>query len=723
MPCEEFPLSSSIKSYFQLARKLSLYELFRRAAGMIARRASRFADAIRDRWLGTYSKSSLSLYDLRFRIATSAAGTLALQPNNHWVERVLGHQFNLLGSGWFSANRSAKDLEKSGKFGGRWLAGCVVDSNLKESQRIWLLIRQGKWAKSQYLPIDWQVDIKSGFRWSGHCHYTRIAISPEPGVDIKSPWELSRMQHLPPMAIAAIHGVQRDECIQEIRAQILDFIATNPPRQGVNWACPMDVAIRVSNWLLAVDILQSDSVDLDKGFLHVFVRSIHEHAQHIVSNLEWAEEPRSNHYLADIVGLMFASAYLPSNVETQDWSAFAVREFIKELRLQFHLDGGCYEASTGYHRLSSEMAIFGVALLLGLEQEDALRVAAGQSCRLKVRPPQSLDPLPLYHTASGQLTLVPPDIVERLARMAELVADITKPDGKVVMIGDQDSGRFFKIDLAAMSDIPYQDEDPTDHRHLLSAAGALLGRSDLSEQGGRNWLDGSLIAMLAKRCLHSGPDTFSAHNFSIGSQQKLLAERERLLGLKESCRRLICIPLSGGEGKAIQCAAYPDFGVYVQQGGDFFLSVRCFDPVLPGVYGHSHDDNLSVEIQLAGEDLVTDPGTMAYTSFPELRNLYRSAEAHFAPRVVDQSAMRVIAPFLVNHQARGYCQYFGSMGFSGRLEGGDWMVSRLVLIEPDRILIIDGSEGGDLAPLAEKQNEITVAAGYGKKTERSICRI
>lgn len=690
---------------------------------MIARRASRFAEVFRDRWLGTYSKSSLSPNDLRFRIAASVPGAFVLRPNSHWLEHVLGHQFNLLGSGWFSANRSAKDFESSGEVGSRWLAGCVIDSNLKESQRIWLLIRHGKWAKDQYLPIDWQADFKSGFRWSGHCHYTRIAIAPKPGVDIKSPWELSRMQHLPPMAIAAIHGGQRDECIQEIRAQILDFIATNPPRQGVNWACPMDVAIRVSNWLLAVDILQSDSVDLDKGFLHVFVRSVREHALHVVSNLEWAEEPRSNHYLADVVGLMFASAYLPSSVETQDWFAFAVREFIKELRLQFHHDGGCYEGSSGYHRLSSEMALFGVALLLGLEQEDVLRVAAGQSCRLKVRPPQSLDPLPLYHTASGEVTLVPPDIVERLARMAELVADITKPDGKVVMIGDQDSGRFFKIDLAAMSDIPWQDEDPTDHRHLLSAAGALLGRSDLSEQGGRNWLDGSLIAMLAKQRSMSGPDAFPAHKFSIASRQELLTERERLLGLKESCRRVICIPRCGEEGNAIQCAAYPDFGVYVLQGGDFFLSVRCFDPALPGVYGHSHDDNLSVEIQLAGEDLVTDPGTMAYTSFPALRNLYRSAEAHFAPRVVGRSAMRVIAPFLVNHQARGHCQYFGSMGFSGCLEGTAWTVSRLVLVEADRILIIDGSEGGDLAPLAEKQNEITVAAGYGKKTERSICRI
>ena len=69
------------------------------------------------------------------------------------------------------------------------------------------------------------------------------------------------------------------------------------------------------------------------------------------------ESGRSNHYLSDIVGLLFIAAYLPPTAETDAWLAFATNELVGETERQFHRDGGHYEGSTSYHRLSGELAV------------------------------------------------------------------------------------------------------------------------------------------------------------------------------------------------------------------------------------------------------------------------------------------------------------------------------------------------------------------------------
>ena len=83
----------------------------------------------------------------------------------------LDHRFDILGSGWQEIRHG---LWCQGLVGhayppgpaveadpaGQWLRGRINPANLAESQRIWRLI------DPPYAPIDWQLDIKSGYRWS-----------------------------------------------------------------------------------------------------------------------------------------------------------------------------------------------------------------------------------------------------------------------------------------------------------------------------------------------------------------------------------------------------------------------------------------------------------------------------------------------------------------------------------------------------------------------------
>ena len=140
------------------------------------------------------------------------------------------------------------------------------------------------------------------------------------------------MQHLPQMAMRAARlGEENEESqllVRNIRNQWLDFIATNPPGFGVNWMCPMDIAIRGANWCLAWDVLKAGGFALEADEENILAHSLLDHGRYITQHLEWSQD-RGNHYLTDICGLVFIAAYLPETIETDNWLAFAISQLQK----------------------------------------------------------------------------------------------------------------------------------------------------------------------------------------------------------------------------------------------------------------------------------------------------------------------------------------------------------------------------------------------------------
>ncbi len=296
---------------------------------------------------------------------------------------------------------------------GAWLDGLVSRPNVSESRRIWQMLDE------TYTPIDWQRDFKSGWRWSEHTWYGRIRYGHHAGVDIKVPWELARMQHLPQLALAyalarnGAPGFAEPELYgAEFRNEVLDFVATNPPRFGVNWFVAMECAIRAINWIVAHELFQSAGATFDPAFESLLARSLYEHGRHIRANLEWSDTDRGNHYLSDIVGLLLIATALEASPETDRWLQFAVPEFLREAERQFHPEGSSFEASTSYHRLSGELLTLGTAVVLRL---------------------------PAWR-AEVMRTMAP-----LLLRVARFSIDVTKPNGAVVQVGDNDSGRVLKL--------------------------------------------------------------------------------------------------------------------------------------------------------------------------------------------------------------------------------------------------------------------------------------
>ena len=271
--------------------------------------------------------------------------------------------------------------------------------------------------------IDWQRDFKTGRRWPLE-HISGVPVSYPDGSDIKVPWELSRCQHLP--LLAGAHRVTGEaRYLDEIGAQLADWIASNPVEFGANWACTMDVAIRAANWIAALALCAEAAAGSE--WLEPAVGSLLLHGRFIRGHLEWAES-RGNHYLSDVVGLLPVAALFSAGAEGRAWAQWAAAELVAEMDHQVRVDGCDHEASIPYHRLVTELFV------CGGQAADAL--------------------------VPGVL---PDRFHSRLDDMLDFVAAYTRPDGLAPQIGDADDGRFLPLG-------DYARGDPRSHVHLFAQA-------------------------------------------------------------------------------------------------------------------------------------------------------------------------------------------------------------------------------------------------------------
>ena len=679
-----------------------------RLAGRLARG---FCGRARDHWRCTFEPPHPETA-LAVVVPEIPAGLLDARAVMDASRNALEHRFDLLGSGPVVVEYA---MTCAGFEGHAYpphpapgdLAGLLNPGNRARSRAMRALIG------AEYRPIDWQLDFKSGYRWSEGTGSGTIRIGHLPGIDVKVPWELARMQHLVHLAWGFILAGSGEDGFEaprtyaaEFRNQVLDFSAANPPRFGVNWACTMDVAIRSANLVLAFGLFRRHGCDFDDAFGAEVAATVMAHGRHIAANLEWRRG--GNHYLANIAGLLFTAAAVARTPETDCWLAFCVRALIVEVERQFGGDGANFEASTAYHRLSAEMAAYATALVLGLPGDKQKALAEYDHRHWRRHPPLGPGPVESHPLALGGSSPFPPSHFRRLERMADFTMHATKPNGRVVQIGDSDDGRFFRP-------LP---EDSLDHRGLVAAVGALVERPDFREfAGGRP--DGALVSGLAhgRRAeggLKDGDDPPAEARFVVAEDWDVPAlTREIAIELPDPA-------VTAG----LEAVAYPDFGLYIWRGPRFFLSIRC-GPVPRGA--HAHNDQLAVELNIDGEDWLADPGSYVYTADPRLRNAYRSVRAHAAPRLGEgEPASLDQGLFRLRWEAPGRCLGFDVTGFLGVHGGFGRPLYRAIAIEEGRILIRDGTDkpGGNLTkatavdgPSLRRLFGLTLpfSPGYGRK--------
>ncbi len=266
---------------------------------------------------------------------------------------------------------------------------------------------------------DWHGDFVHGGHWDATVPARKQPIVRGDGSDIKVPWELSRLQHLPPVA-EAFALTQEARYRDLVCLHLRDWISRNPPGLGVNWTCAMEVALRAVNLSWAFERVRRDPTVGADLRARVYW-SLFAHGHHILGHLEDSGAVLTNHYVADLLGLIWLGTLYPAFSDAQRWREEGLSKLLAHLPDQVRPDGGDEESSLAYHRLVLEM--------LGL----AFEILATNG-----------------HGA--------PFLRDTLMRMARFTAAMLKPDGTAPQIGDNDGGRVLNL----------LDRPPLDHRYLLS---------------------------------------------------------------------------------------------------------------------------------------------------------------------------------------------------------------------------------------------------------------
>lgn len=376
--------------------------------------------------------------------------------------------------------------------------------------------------------IYWNQDIKSGHTWPDIFYLDlreKFIKDYNKGWDIKMVWELSRFQYAVPLALA-FYKTGEEKYLKKWQELILDWIEKNPVYFGPNWINAMEAAIRVCNWIFSWEIIiarnkkQETKNNLEKKFLEKFLSSLVEHGKFIYRNLEYAPM-RSNHYLSDIVGLVYLGIMFPEFKESKKWLKKGLRALEEEMKFQIYNDGVDYELSISYHRYVTELFLW-----------------TGRLCMMN----------------NINLSL---EFWKKLEKMVEFSRYYTKPNGFAPQIGDSDDGRLH---------IVWEDF--------------------------YNWKKRNHFAL------------FKLSDYIFSNKNVIASEA------------------------LVDSKSFSEGGLYIMRDKDFYLITgrnRC-------CYGkggsHIHNDILSFELSMFGDDFIIDSGTYVYTSDFKERNRFRKTKAH-----------------------------------------------------------------------------------------------
>lgn len=450
--------------------------------------------------------------------------------------------------------------------------------------------------------------------------------------NIKYLWEPNRHLHLP--ALAQAYVLTRDARYADaLRMHVDSWIEQCPVGYGPNWASSLELGIRLINWSIAWQLLGGwegapFATAQGEAFRARWLASVYQHARAIVGRLSRFSSA-NNHLIGETAGVWIASVTWDCWPRLQAWGARCKRILQAEALRQNAPDGGNREQAFAYQQF-----VLDFLLLAGL----AARAADDDFS---------------------------PEYWDRIESMLTFIAAMMDAAGNVPMIGDADDGYVVRL-----SPEPHWDN----YRSLLATGAALFERDDLAYKGGRadhktRWLLGSGVRR---------------HRVGAARRRRAAVPASRA-GRLAAARVAACMaPGQGAAQVAAQPAprmpavafarSFPHAGYYVL--GDAFETaeeIRMLVDAGPLGYlslaAHGHADALSLVLNIAGREVLVDPGTYAYHTEPGWRAYFRSTRAHNTVMVDGEDQSRQAGNFMWIQHAHARCLQFDVEGEYQRFVG------------------------------------------------------
>ena len=204
-------------------------------------------------------------------------------------------------------------------------------------------------------PVDWHYDHgndqKSPLRFSAGIDYRNVL---ETG-DCKLVWEPNRHHHLVILG-RAYRASGNMKYAEAVREQLRSWLDQNPFGLGMNWRSPLELAIRLINWVWAFDLIR-DSAVVSGGFRDQVLHSVHLHLWDITRKFSRGSSA-NNHLIGEAAGVHIACCYFPSLPEAARWRQKSHDILCQQALAQTSDDGGNKELALGYHFFVLQFLLF-----------------------------------------------------------------------------------------------------------------------------------------------------------------------------------------------------------------------------------------------------------------------------------------------------------------------------------------------------------------------------
>lgn len=392
--------------------------------------------------------------------------------------------------------------------------------------------------------------------------------------DCKLVWEPNRHQHLVVLA-RAFRATGNQKYAESIKAQILSWLDQCPYGYGMNWRSPMELSIRLINWVWAIDLTWESSI-FSNNFRDQVIYSIYLHL-HEVTRKYSRGSSANNHLIGEAAGVFITANYFPQLPNAQKWQDESYDILCREIDLQTFEDGCNKEIALEY-----QFFVIQFFLLCGL---------VGKLCGREF-------PKAYWNKFEKQLCYI---------------GHLHEGGGAPVFYGDADDG--FVLNLG----------DPHTDPHPLLGAGVLLFDKPHFKDFAPNYTE-TLRWLFGK----SGEEQFAATNADRISNR-------------------------------LTSHAFHDSGFYLLQSGhhksDDRISVLfdCGPLGFGSIAAHGHADALSFTLTAFNENILIDPGTYDYFTYPEWRHYFKSTIAHNTIEIDGMSQSEILGLFLWGKRANATC--------------------------------------------------------------------
>ncbi len=176
--------------------------------------------------------------------------------------------------------------------------------------------------------------------------------------DCKEVWEPNRHHQL--VVLARAWHVTRDPRYADGVWAVLDsWLDANPFGHGMNWKSPLELGVRLINWVWALDLVRGHPCD--EGLWQRVHAAIHQHVWDLARKFSRGSSA-NNHLVGEASGVFVATIWLPQLPKAAELRDFARQILIEEMDRQFHADGGTREQALGYQFFSIQFFTLGALL-------------------------------------------------------------------------------------------------------------------------------------------------------------------------------------------------------------------------------------------------------------------------------------------------------------------------------------------------------------------------